>query len=297
MNHKPLHFKRVLRGLLITLLLCATLLYLGLPVGMGIYAAHPGREAVGGMPEGFEEVTLMADDSVKLEAWYRPPENGAAIILIHGAGASRESVRPYAMMLARHGYGVLALDLRGHGRSEGKTNRLGWQGTRDVGAAVTFLEGRNEVQRIGGLGISMGGETLLGAASLYPAIEAIAADGATRRSTEELLALESERPLGRNFTARVMYATVQLLTGDMPPKFLLDAMIEAKSSRFLFIAAGRNTLEKAFNQLFATTLGSRASLWIASETDHTGAFSRYLEEYEQRVIEFFDDALLIDPML
>ena len=42
---------------------------------------------------------------------------------------------------------------------------------------------------------------------------AIVADGATRRSVDELLALPSERPLVRNFTARVMYAAVRILMG------------------------------------------------------------------------------------
>ena len=206
--------------------------------------------------------------------------------------ASRQSLLPYTAMLARHGYGVLAVDLRGHGASGGKTNRFGWQGSRDVGAAVAFLQTRPEVQFIGGLGISMGGEVLLGAASQYPAMRAIVADGATRRSTEELLALPSERPLVRNFTARVMFAAVQLFSGESPPQPLLDSMLAAPSTLFLFIAAGSNKMETAFNQLFANALGSRASLWIAPETEHTGAFSRYPQEYERRVIDFFDSVLL-----
>jgi len=248
----------------------------------------PVRAYVGYPPQGFEEVTLQAEDGVELKAWHRPAKNGTAIILLHGASSSRESVRSYAEMLARHRYGVLMVDLRGHGESKGKINRLGWQGTLDVGAAVKFLEGRSEVQAMGGLGISMGAEVLLGAASQYPSITAIAADGATRRSVEELLALESERPLVRNFTARVMYATVRLFSGQKPPKPLLDSMIESGSTRFLFIAGGGNKLEVAFNEMFAEMLGSRADLWIAPEAEHVQAFRQYPAEYEQRVIAFFD---------
>ncbi len=168
----------------------------------------------------------------------------AAIILLHGAGGSREAMRPVADMLRRHGYGVLALDQRGHGSSGGATNRLGWQGTIDVGAAVDYLQDRGGVKAIGGLGWSMGGEVLLGAAADYPAIKAIVAVGAWRRSTGELLALPSERPLVRNFTARVMYATVQLLSGDRPPKPLLDSMVAAGSTAFLLIAGGAKSLPR-----------------------------------------------------
>jgi pimeloyl-ACP methyl ester carboxylesterase len=269
-------------------------LYIGLPVAMGIIAVSPVKETVSKPPAGFQEITLSTDDHETLAAWYLPPSNGAVIILLHGAGGSRESIRAYADILSRHGYGVIALDLRGHGMSSGNTNRLGWSSTPDVGAAVKFLQGREEVEKIGGLGLSMGGEVLLGAASQYPALTAIAADGATRRCLEELMALPSERSLVRNFTARVMYAAVQILSGAQPPKPLLDSMVEAKSTRFLWIAAGANPLETKFNRLFAASLGERGSLWVAPEASHVGAFSLYPEEYEQKVVSFFDSMLLGD---
>ena len=284
--------KRVLRILGILILALAVILYLVIPAGMGIYALLPTRASVGEPPQGFEHATLEAEDGVELQAWYRPADNGKAIILLHGAGCSRESVRGYAEMLARHGYGVLAVDLRGHGESQGKTNRLGWQGTLDVGAAVHFLEARSEVQSIGGLGLSMGAEVLLGAASQYPSIVAIAADGATSRSTDELLALETERSLVRNFTARVMYATVRLISGQTPPKPLLDSMIDSRETRFLLIAGGSEGLEVAFNQMFFTRLGNRATIWIALETEHVQAFRQYPAEYEQRLVEFFKRAFV-----
>ncbi len=146
--------------------------------------------------------------------------------------------------------------------SSGATNRLGWQGTSDVGAAIQYLQQREEVNRIGALGLSMGAEVLLGAVSEYPSLLAVAADGATRRCTEELLALPSERSLYRNFTARVMYATVQFLSVEKPPKPLLASMVEANSAKFLLIAGGANGLEVKFNELFAATVGARATLWI-----------------------------------
>jgi pimeloyl-ACP methyl ester carboxylesterase len=286
-TRKVFRINSLLKWIGILLLAVVLIFYLVVPAGFGIFVVLPIRASVGQPPQGFEEVTLWTEDSIELQAWHRPAANGGAIILLHGASSSRESVRSYAEMLARHGYGVLAVDLRGHGESKGKMNRLGWQGTLDVGAAVKFLEGRSEAQSIGGLGISLGAEVLLGAASQYPAIRAVAADGATRRSMEELLALESERPLVRNFTARVMYSTVRLLSGQIPPKPLLDSMIESESTRFLLIAGGGNKLEVAFNEMFAEKLGNRAALWIAPEAEHVQAFRQYPVEYEQRVIEFF----------
>lgn len=284
-------WKRRLRGFGIALGGLIVLVYLGLPAGMGVAAVFPSRDDIGPAPEGFSEISLTAQDGAALQAWYRPPEHGVAILLLHGAGGSRESVRPYAQMLSRHGFGVLALDQRGHGTSAGKTNRLGWQGTLDVGAALDFLQQQAEVKQIGGLGISMGGEVLLGAASTYPQMRAIAADGATRRCTEELLALSSERPLARNFTARVMYSTVQVLSGQQPPEPLLQSMVNAGQTRFLLIAGGNNALEVSFNQMFQKNLGERAALWVAPGAGHTEGYLLFPQEYEQLVIPFFTRAL------
>ncbi|MEW6580880.1 MAG: alpha/beta fold hydrolase [Chloroflexota bacterium] len=283
--------RRLLRWIAILIPVVIVLLYLVVPAGFGVAVVFPYKESVGAPPAGFAEVTLTTEDGVRLAAWYAPPANGAAIILIHGGGGSREGVRDHAAMLLRHDYGVLALDLRGHGESGGRTNRLGWQGTRDVRAAAAYLQAQPDVSAIGGLGLSLGGEVLLGAASEVPALAAIVADGATQRSLDELRALPSERPLVHNFTARVMFATVQLLSGDDPPKPLLDSMTEAQSTAFLLIAAGSNALEVDFNTLFAETVGERATLWVAPDASHTGAFKRYPDEYERRVIEFFDAVL------
>ncbi len=292
MKSKPSRRRRALRWIAFLIAAVIVVLYLALPIGVGVSVVLPYQETVGAPPAGFESVTLTTADQVELAGWYQPPLNGAAVILIHGAGGSREGLRPYAELLARHGYGVLALDLRGHGASAGRTNRFGWQGTRDVGAAVAFLQTRDEVKAIGGLGSSLGGEVLLGAASAYPGIQAIAADGATTRSLDELLALPSERPLVRNFTARVMYAAVQILSGETPPVPLLDSMIAAPSTSYLLIAGGGNQREVAFNEFFAAATPDRARLWIAPEAAHTGALGLYPEEYERRVIAFFDGVVL-----
>ncbi len=288
MEQKPDKRRSRVRWIAGLVLIAIIGLYIVFPASLSVAALFPGKTTVGAPPEGFEAVQMRTGDGMTLQGWYLPPTNGAVILLLHGAGGSREDVRPYARMLAGQGYGVLAMDLRGHGASGGKINRLGWQGTRDVEAAMAYLQGREGVEWIGGLGLSMGGEVLLGAASEFPAMRGIVTDGATRRCTEELLALPSERPLVRSFTARVMYAAVQALSGENPPAPLLDSMLAAETTHFLLIAGGANALEVDFNEMFAETIGGRAALWVASEAAHTAAFGLYPDEYEQRVITFFN---------
>ena len=60
---------------------------------------------------------------------FRAPST-ATVVVLHGSHGTRMDVIPYLRMLHDAGYGVLAYDARGHGRSSGQTNALGWKGGR-----------------------------------------------------------------------------------------------------------------------------------------------------------------------
>jgi dienelactone hydrolase len=52
---------------------------------------------------------------------------------------------------------VLLFGRRGQGESEGDPHAFGWEGEKDIEAAIAFLKRRPDVdpQRIGGLGLSV----------------------------------------------------------------------------------------------------------------------------------------------
>jgi hypothetical protein len=286
-------WKRLLRWAAILVIAAFIVLNVILPFAIGFIATIAPRDSVGATPVGFENVSLMTADNIELAGWYAPPENGVAIVLVHGASGSRNSIRRHAEMLVNNGYGVLAFDLSGHGESEGDMNLFGWNGSRDVGAAVRYLQEQDDVVAIGGLGLSLGGEALLGAAGEYPELQAIISDGASYRSLDELKASPSKRGIVDTFAQWIVFNSLKLFSGDDPPTPMLESITEADSTSFLLIAAGTNDEEIEYNTLFAEAIGEqRADLWIVPDAGHTKGFSRYPEEYEQRVIDFFEQTLV-----
>jgi predicted acyl esterase len=121
-------------------------------------------------------------------------------------------------MLSRNGYGVLIFDPRGTGESEGDPYR--WGGERDVKAALAFLRSRADVdpERIGGLGLSLGGELMLQTAGETDALKAVVSEGAGIRSIrEQMLKSGAAKWLSAPFWA-TQTAAIQQRRGQPTPR-------------------------------------------------------------------------------
>lgn len=125
-------------------------------------------------------MTFPSSDGLNLQGWYVAPRNGAVIILVHGLGGNRCEMLDDAALLAAHGYGVVLIDLRNSGESDGTRTTLGLAEVNDVAGAVRFAAAQPgvEARRIGLLGHSMGGATVLRAAARLPEVSAVAAESA-----------------------------------------------------------------------------------------------------------------------
>jgi len=177
--------RRYLRRALLVVVALLLVLFVVQPLVFAIGLTHRSRVEVKPADVGrpHEEVTLTTEDGLDLAAWYVPSENGAAVIVFPGRG----SRVPQARMLAEAGYGVLMLDMRGQGDSEGMPNVLGWGSTKDLDAAVDYLQERPDVEegRIGGIGFSVGGELMIQEAAENDGLAAVVSEGAGERSWRE----------------------------------------------------------------------------------------------------------------
>ena len=265
----------------------------GLGVFLGYLATHVQRTGVPSPDLGaaHENVTLTTADGLRLTGWYVPSTNGAAVIVFAG----RTHTRAPARMLASHGYGVLLFDRRGEGTSDGDGNVYGWGGEEDIFAAVRFLQQRPEVDpaRIGGIGYSVGGELMLQAAAQSGALAAVVSEGAgTRTFAEE----REELPGPRNWVDYPLYAVknaaVAVFSNTAPPP-KLTALVPRIAPRPVFLIwAPNGGNAETMNPEYHRLAGDTASIWEMPGASHIGGLDDEPEEYERRVIQFFDQALL-----
>ncbi len=269
------------------------MLLVAVPIGYSYVTTHVGRAVVPadelGVPH--EDVSFTTSDGLELKAWYIPSRNGAAVIAFPG----RRGPQKPARMLARHGYGVLLFDRRGEGRSEGDPNSWGWSGDRDVKAAIAWLQRRSDVEpgRIGGIGLSVGGEMMIETASETDALAAVVSEGAGSRSIREDLGEFDPNAINRAIgtaMAAVKTASVRVFGNEPVPPGLEDAAARAEAP-MLLIAAPNSTHGEELNRNYARAAGDDATLWEIPESRHVGGMTARPREYERRVVGFFDRTL------
>lgn len=239
------------------------------------------------------EVTLTSNDGLRLSGWYIPAKNRAAVILVHGYGGNRLAMASHAKTLAQHGYGVLLYDMRAHGGSEGRLFAAGWDAASDVLGALAFLRGRVEVDhdRIGALGVSVGGQVVIRAAAQADEVRAVVSDGANLSTLKDVLpptTLKSWIFLPMNW---LYDKALTWHTGVPSPSPLTMAVHDVAPRPVLLISTGRGSEQRVARKLYAAA-GEPKTLWEIPEAHHAGGWAARPEEYAEKIATFFNEALL-----
>jgi uncharacterized protein len=285
--------RRWLRRFLVTAAAFVVTYMVVLPFLVSYVFTHAARAFVPvdhvGAPH--EAVTFTTAEGLRLRGWYVPSKNGAAVISFPGRKGSQKPAR----LLARHGYGVLLFDRRGEGESQGDPNAFGWAGYQDVAAAVRFLQHRPDVQRgrIGGIGLSVGGEMMLEAAARSPGLKALVSEGAGERSIREYLDMTGNGQLAAIPSAFAMTAGTALFSNNTPPPSLKELVGRITGTPVFFIYGqhGQDG-ERNLNPTYYAAARQPKTLWEVPGSGHVGGITAQPREYERRVIGFFDRHLL-----
>jgi uncharacterized protein len=246
----------------------------------------------------FRDVAFRTANGVRLSGWYIPTRNGAAVVVLPGSGSTRTAVLSQAAVLARHGYGALLVDTRGHGLSGGHAMDFGWWGDRDIAAAVSFLARQPAVHtgRIGLVGESMGGEQALAAIGADPRIRAVVAEGATGQQ----LADRGWLPHGIDGALQrgmewVQYTAAGLISGAPRPMSIPEAMRAAAPRPVLIIAAGAVADEPIAARWFQAASPATVHVWVVPHAGHTQGLATAPQAWQTHVISFLHAALAPAP--
>jgi fermentation-respiration switch protein FrsA (DUF1100 family) len=264
---------------------------------------HPARNQPTRTPadlgwDGWEEVRFSTSDGLELGGWFIPPDargDGAILIFVHGHSANREEFLDEALMLTRYGYGSLLIDLRNHGQSEGFITTLGYAEVEDVRAAVDYVLTRPEAnpERIGLVGHSMGGATVIQAAARMPQVRAVISHSAYASLTDVVKRGTQVYGLPSFPFASLIVWFGELQSGikanEVRP---IDEVVRIAPRAVLFIHGEQDTSIHVINSLNLYQAAEEPkALYLIPNAGHTGLFEANPSEYESQVVDFLDTYL------
>lgn len=246
-----------------------------------------------------ENVTFASASGSVIHAWFVRGRRGAgAVLLLHGIGSNRSSMRARALFLQSAGFTILAPDFQAHGESSGEAVTYGARESLDATAAMQFLRDSVGGERIGVIGVSMGGAaSLLGNAplpadafvleSVYPTI---------RQAVSNRLGawLGPIGGVARLFTSPVLHL-ISSKTGVAETEMQPISRIGLIHAPLLLLAGtdDRYTPLAEAESLFAHAPAPKA-FWPVGGADHEDLHDFAPHDYEQRVGDFLTRWLRAD---
>lgn len=239
-----------------------------------------------------EEVSIE-NDGLKLYGHFIDKNSCNIALLVHGYGSYWKEMSDYAQFLTKRGFSVLAIECRGHGKSEGDMVGMGWLDRKDICKWIEFLLERKRDAKILLFGVSMGASAVcmtLGEklpSNVVCAIEDCGFDNVYKQFS-------------------YVYHKATLL----PPTFLMkifnsyckrsknfdmkegDAIKQLKKSNLpvLFIHGGKDNFvptEMVFS-LAETVPETRKEVYLCEDATHAKSYQTDLITYERKVDHFLN---------
>jgi dipeptidyl aminopeptidase/acylaminoacyl peptidase len=249
-----------------------------------------------------ENVSLSVDDGVVLQAWHIRPirGNGDAVILLHGQADNRGGMLGLADVLLRRGYTVLLPDARAQGTSGGELATYGVKEANDIHHWFSWLDQREKPHCVDGLGESMGAAQLLQSLNAEPRFCAVVAESPFANFREASYdrmgqqigagAWAGRAILRPVVEAGLLYARWKYgvdLSQATPDKTVAGSQVPV----LLIHGLKDNNLPPRHSEMIlAQSRGHNAHvvLWELPEAGHCGGFATEPQDYERRLLGWFD---------
>ncbi len=245
-----------------------------------------------GLP--YEAVSVPARAGGSFKGYFVPGTNGAAVIVVPALNAGRDGRLAEASLLARQGYAIFAYESRRCANMGGVS--LGYQEVDEVADALAYVQSRPEVdsERIGIYGFSSAGATALMAAARLPQLKAVVAEGGYGDFADEVIGPGGGSGLSGVFETLLRWSIVHsypLLTGLDIDNLSPRDVIAQIAPRPILLIYGSREISLAGGQQQQIAAGDNAELWVVPGAGHGNYLDVAPQEYEARLLTFFDDSL------
>jgi dipeptidyl aminopeptidase/acylaminoacyl peptidase len=221
----------------------------------------------------FTDVRFPTVNGRMLHGWWIPCDETKrpALVLVHGWGRNAERMLPYVAILRPMGYHLLAFDARHHGASDRDGHASMKKFSEDIRAALDFLVCRPEADsdRVGVLGLSVGGSAAIHAAAHDTRLRAVVTVGAFAHPREAML----EMGFGRLWLAPatpLVFRFMEWRVGARFDELAPERQITRVAGQLLLIHGEQDAVVPLTHaHRLARAAQSHAELWLLSRRGHS----------------------------
>lgn len=282
------------RSIVVVVLAATAAVLLGSAWVLGSKLVEPANHKVS-MPAGFSAPTVSIPGVGHSIAgwWVDRGEDSPVVLLLHAVRADRSTMVSRAQLLMRHGFSVLLIDLQGHGETPGEAITLGFRESTDVVAAREWIKHTAPGRKIGVVGCSLGGASVL-LAPQPSGFDAVVLEAVYPRIAR---AAENRIRIRLGFLAPVL---TPLLMMQLEPRLHITAAdLEpirsiGRLGAPVLVAAGskdeHTTLEES-RELFDAASQPKFT-WVVEGARHQDLLAFDKQGYEEHVVGFLKRTLL-----
>lgn len=285
------------------------LLALTLALALGLAAAslaagewltRPVRASIGPPPPGLsaQTVRIPYGDGQQVSGWFLPGRAGeGTVLLLHGVRGNRLQMLARARWLQREGIASLLIDLPSHGESSGERISFGRNEAPGAAAALAWLRQRLPGERIGVIGVSLGGASLL-FADRQPELDALALESVyptIADAVQDRLAMRLGATVGR-MLAPLLLVQIPLRLGFSTDQLCpIDAITHTHAP--LWVASGTEDLHTRWPETQALFAAAHApkTLWPVAGAAHVDLHGFAATAYEARLLPWLQSHLRKPP--
>ena len=247
-----------------------------------------------------EKVSIESFDGLTLKGEFFKGEGEpkSTVLLVHGYRCDRRrEYAPIASFLIQSGYNVLMVDDRAHGESEGRYIGFGCLDREDCYRWVRYLNQRFDgKQNLFLHGISMGAATVLmtSGLNLPGSVKGIVADCGFTTPSDQFVHILKKNGLGC-FRKGVLAVTGWICKKTAGYGFDDCSAVESvsRSKVPIFIIHGTSddfVPTRMAKEIYQACPGKK-ELWLVEGAAHARNYYHSTEEYQQRMLAFFNECL------
>jgi uncharacterized protein len=243
-----------------------------------------------------EEFDVRAPDGILLRGWkvHAARPNGDWVLVFHGVADNRMGVLEHARIPLMAGYGVVMMDARAHGASEGSMATYGWREGNDTRAIVDALESEEHPRYLFALGESMGAGIALQSAAIDPRIQAVVAEASfasLREASYDYAGLRRSPLLGKTLFAPGTWTMIyhaERLAGLPASEVAPEKSVAARAFPVLLICDAQDVaLPCRHTQRIYDAARGPKQMWVVAGAYHTAALGYAPDEFRKRVLAFY----------